>query len=68
MSNQQNDIIFEQAQQWLTDRGHERKDVMWDEENHKHYIIDISEMDEGENGDYTKKKVYLPEQFNIAFF
>lgn len=60
MSTQQNDIIFEQAQQWLTEYGRTRGDVMYDEVSHRHYIYDIDE--------HGRNKVYLPERFDIAFF
>ncbi len=48
---------------WLLENSLEEKDVMWDEEQEKEYIMqEPTLMDEGENEDGRMKKVYLPDE------
>ncbi len=64
MSNKQTEEylenIAELKAEWLADKGFTLNDVMCDDDGVE-YIVDIMEMDEGEGGDYSKKRIDLPD-------
>jgi hypothetical protein len=58
---------YVERNKWLSDHNLENKDVLTDDEG-REYFLDIIEMDEGENGDYSKKAVYLPEELDVNYW
>lgn len=46
---------------WLKELGLTTRDVYRDYEDNE-FIIDVIEMEHGENGFVTNKKIYLPEE------
>lgn len=59
LDNTWDEVLAERKEQWLKENGYDWKDVMEDDEGE--YVLNVMEMDEGENGDYSTKKVYLPD-------
>jgi len=53
-------LVMNRANEWLKERGRERKDVMWSEKGRYHYVLVDSED--------GYEEVKLPEEFDIAFF
>ena len=60
--------MYVACDKWLSEHDRTRKDVLYDENKKRHYVIIEMEMEHNEPGAYYDSKFYVPEEYEVAFF